>query len=165
MFLTNFQKLVFCFLFSPEFKLVHVFVSYKLFLIKHTACKYLKVILGCLLSIHSKKLLRSDMLTSLNSTLSWDKLCNHWCLWPNHLVTDIYSWIPFFVMIRVISTEHRALNHIPFIYLIFLASYLIPLPEIGLWFVRSPVWWLNCIRWNQNHQLDLAWRFSESASS
>ena len=38
MFLTNFQTLVFCFLFSPEFELVHVFVSYKLFLIKHTAC-------------------------------------------------------------------------------------------------------------------------------
>ena len=81
----------------------------------------MKLILGCLLSIHSKKLLWSYVLTSLNSTLSWDKLCNHWCLWPNHLVIDIYSWTPFFVMIRVISTEHRALNHIPFIYSIFLA--------------------------------------------
>ena len=31
------------------------------------------------------------------------------------------SWISHFVMIVEISTEHRALNHIPFIYLIFLA--------------------------------------------
>ena len=30
------------------------------------------------------------------------------------------SWISSFVMIVEISTEHRALNHIPFIYLIFL---------------------------------------------
>ena len=94
--------------------------AFKTSTLKRNKCKYLKLILGCLLSIHSKKLLCSDMLTSLNSTLSWDKLCNHWCLWPNHLVTDIYSWFPIFVMILVISTEHRALNHIPFIYLIFL---------------------------------------------
>ena len=32
------------------------------------------------------------------------------------------SWISSFVMIVEISTEHRALNHIPFIYLIFLGS-------------------------------------------
>ena len=38
MFLTIFQTLVFCFLFCPEFELVCNFVSYKLFLIKHTAC-------------------------------------------------------------------------------------------------------------------------------
>ena len=31
------------------------------------------------------------------------------------------SWISSFVMIVEISTEHRALNHIPFIYLIFLS--------------------------------------------
>ena len=33
------------------------------------------------------------------------------------------SWTPTFVMIEEISTEHRALNHIPFIYLIFLGVY------------------------------------------
>ena len=32
------------------------------------------------------------------------------------------SWISSFVMIVEISTEHRALNHIPFIYLIFLGQ-------------------------------------------
>ena len=32
------------------------------------------------------------------------------------------SWISSFVMIVEISTEHRALNHIPFIYLSFLGS-------------------------------------------
>ena len=32
------------------------------------------------------------------------------------------SWISPFVMIVEISTEHRALNHIPFIYLIFLVK-------------------------------------------
>ena len=32
------------------------------------------------------------------------------------------SWISSFVMIVEISTEHRALNHIPFIYLIFLEN-------------------------------------------
>ena len=31
-------------------------------------------------------------------------------------------WTPTFVMIVEISTEHRALNHIPFIYLIFLEN-------------------------------------------
>ena len=39
------------------------------------------------------------------------------------------SWISSFVMIVEISTEHRALNHIPFIYLIFLGLH-------GCWAVK-----------------------------
>ena len=43
------------------------------------------------------------------------------------------SWISSFVMIVEISTEHRALNHIPFIYLIFLGEkYWQRMNKIGL---------------------------------
>ena len=65
MFLTIFQTLVFCFLFCPEFELVCNFVSYKLFLIKHTACKYQLV--GTFLDLDSRSLI-SFLIFSLRKT-------------------------------------------------------------------------------------------------
>ena len=66
------------------------------------------------LCLIAQKLTSSQMLTYLNSTLDLT-------VFAISAVPVQDSWIPTFVMIMEISTEHRALNHIPFIYLSFLA--------------------------------------------
>ena len=67
------------------------------------------------LCLIAQKLTSSQMLTYLNSTLDLT-------VFAISAVPVQDSWIPTFVMIMEISTEHRALNHIPFIYLIFLEA-------------------------------------------